>query len=157
VINTKPLRDHMEDVPTLLSYYVDQSVEQDGMPYRHFSVGAQNFLRNRDWPGNVIELTNVVKRLLILGDDVEIGQAEVEKVVDSADTDAYVVGNDMMRLPLEVPLREARTEFERLYLQRQLDKVDGNIVELARIVGMERTHLYRKLRSVGIQAGRKRG
>jgi len=157
VISTKPLRDHMEDVPTLLSYYVDRSVEQDGMPYRHFSVGAQNFLRNRDWPGNVIELTNVVKRLLILGDDVEIGQAEVEKVVDSTDADAYVVGNDMMRLPLEVPLREARAEFERLYLQRQLDKVDGNIVELARIVGMERTHLYRKLRSVGIQAGRKRG
>ena len=67
------------------------------------------------------------------------------------------LSGDTMRLPLDLPLREARAEFERLYLQRQLDSVDGNIVELARIVGMERTHLYRKLRSVGIQAGRKRG
>ena len=61
-----------------------------------------------------------------------------------------------MKLPLDVPLREARTEFEKLYLLRQLEKVDGNIVELARIVGMERTHLYRKLKNVGIKAGRKR-
>lgn len=157
VINTLPLREHREDVPALLNHYVDRFVEQDGMTYRHFTVAAQNHLRNKDWPGNVLELVNVVQRLLILGEDVEIDVAEIEKLGSSEHESGYEVSGDTMRLPLNVPLREARTEFERLYLQRQLDRVDGNIVELARIVGMERTHLYRKLRSVGIQAGRKRG
>jgi len=157
VVDTKPLRDHREDVPALLSYYIDRLVEQEGLTYRHFSVAAQNFLRNRDWPGNVVELVNVVQRLLILGDDVEVDVAEIEQLIGDEQQKNYEVGGDTMRLPLNLPLREARSEFERLYLQRQLDKVDGNIVELARVVGMERTHLYRKLRSVGIQAGRKRG
>ena len=152
-----PLRDHREDVPALLNYYVDRMVEQEGLTYRHFSVAAQNHLRNREWTGNVLELVNVVQRLLILGDEVEIDLPEIEKLVGNDAEKSYEVNADTMRLPLDVPLREARTEFERLYLQRQLDRVDGNIVELARIVGMERTHLYRKLRSVGIQAGRKRG
>ena len=156
VIHTLPLREHREDVPALLNYYVDRLVEQEGLSYRHFTVAAQNHLRNKDWPGNVLELVNVVQRLLILGDDIEIDVAEIEKLVGQEQEKSYEIGGDTMRLPLDVPLREARTEFEKLYLQRQLDRVDGNIVELARIVGMERTHLYRKLRSVGIQAGRKR-
>ncbi len=156
MINTLPLREHREDVPALLSYYVDRFVEQDGMSYRHFTVAAQNHLRNRDWPGNVLELVNVVQRLLILGDDVEVDVAEIEELSRGELEAGSEVSGDIMRIPLNVPLREARTEFERLYLQRQLDRVDGNIVELANNVGMERTHLYRKLRSVGIQAGRKR-
>lgn len=156
VINTLPLREHPEDVPLLLSYYVDRMVEQDGLPYRHFSVAAQNKLRNMEWPGNILELINFVQRLLIVGNGVEIDASEIELVQGSSGAQSYEMTGDTMRLPLNIPLREARTEFERLYLQRQLDKVDGNIVELARIVGMERTHLYRKLRSVGIQAGRKR-
>jgi len=77
VINTLPLRDHREDVPALLNYYSDRFVDQEGMSYRHFTVAAQNFLRNKDWPGNVLELVNVVQRLLILGDDVEIDVAEI--------------------------------------------------------------------------------
>ncbi len=156
VMHTAPLREHREDIPALLKYYVDWFVEQEGLTYRHFTVAAQNTLRNKDWHGNVLELVSVVQRLLILGDDVEIDVAEIESLDVSAQDSSYEVSGDTMRLPLNVPLREARTEFERLYLQRQLDRVDGNIVELARIVGMERTHLYRKLRSVGIQAGRKR-
>ncbi|OED37427.1 hypothetical protein AB833_23690 [Chromatiales bacterium (ex Bugula neritina AB1)] len=157
VMNTQPVREHREDVPALLAFYVDRLVEQDGLPYRHFSVAAQNALRNMDWPGNVLELINFVQRLLILGNSVEIDQSEVEKLNGIDRERSYEMAGDTMKLPLDLPLREARTEFERLYLQRQLEHVDGNIVELARIVGMERTHLYRKLRSVGIQAGRKRG
>ena len=156
VINTLPLRDHREDVPALLTYTVDRLVEQEGLPYRHFSVSAQNGLRNMDWPGNVLELINFVQRLLILGNGVEIDLAEVEQLKGSDRDRSYEMAGDVMKLPLDVPLREARTEFEKLYLLRQLEKVDGNIVELARIVGMERTHLYRKLKNVGIKAGRKR-
>ena len=80
IINTQPLREHREDVPALLNYYVDRFVEQENMTYRHFTVAAQNHLRNKDWPGNVLELVNVVQRLLILGDDVEIDVAEIEKL-----------------------------------------------------------------------------
>ncbi len=156
VVESLPLREHREDVPALLSYHVDQLVENRGLPYRHFTVAAQNRLRNLDWPGNILELTNLVERLLILGDNVEIDLPELENLVGSGQGTTYEMTGDVMRLPLELPLREARAEFERFYLQRQLEMVDGNIVELARVVGMERTHLYRKLRSVGIQAGRKR-
>ncbi len=156
VVRSLPLREHREDVPALLSYHVDQLVENRGLPYRHFTVAAQNRLRNMEWPGNILELTNLVERLLILSDDVEIDLPELEKLVGGSQGMSYEMSGDAMRLPLELPLREARTEFERFYLQRQLELVDGNIVELARVVGMERTHLYRKLRSVGIQAGRKR-
>ena len=156
-IKTLPLREHPEDVPLLLSFYVDRLVEQDGLPYRHFSVAAQNRLRNMEWPGNILELINFVQRLLIVGSGVEIDPSEVDLLEGSDRARTDQPGGDTMRLPLDMPLREARAEFERLYLQRQLDSVDGNIVELARVVGMERTHLYRKLRSVGIQAGRKRG
>ena len=141
----------------MLTYTVDRLVEQEGLAYRHFSVSAQNKLRNMDWPGNVLELINFVQRLLILGNGVEIDLAEVEQLQGSDRDRSYEMAGDVMKLPLDVPLREARTEFEKLYLLRQLEKVDGNIVELARIVGMERTHLYRKLKSVGIKAGRKRG
>lgn len=156
-IKTLPLREHPEDVPLLLSFYVDRLVEQDGLPYRHFSVAAQNRLRNMEWPGNILELINFVQRLLIVGSGVEIDPSEVDLLEGSDRARFDQVTGDTMRLPLDMPLREARAEFERMYLQRQLDSVDGNIVELARVVGMERTHLYRKLRSVGIQAGRKRG
>jgi len=157
VIRTLPLREHREDVPALLGHYVDRFVEQQGLPYRHFAVAAQNRLRNMDWPGNIMELINLVQRLLILGKQVEIGLDEIEELATPGNqAGSYEVGADVMRLPLDLPMREARAEFEKLYLQRQLEKVDGNIVELARNVGMERTHLYRKLRSVGIQAGRKR-
>lgn len=156
-IKTLPLREHPEDVPLLLSFYVDRLVEQDGLPYRHFSVAAQNRLRNMEWPGNILELINFVQRLLIVGSGVEIDPSEVDLLEGSDRARNDQMTGDTMRLPLDMPLREARAEFERMYLQRQLDSVDGNIVELARVVGMERTHLYRKLRSVGIQAGRKRG
>lgn len=157
VIDTQPLREHPEDVPLLLNYYVDRLVEQDGLPYRHFSVAAQNKLRNLEWPGNILELINFVQRLLIVGQGVEIDLDEVDTLHGADRAREGEPPGDAMQIPLDLPLREARAEFERLYLQRQLDSVDGNIVELARIVGMERTHLYRKLRSVGIQAGRKRG
>ena len=158
IINALPLREHREDVPALLSYYTDRLVEQQGLPFRHFTVAAQNRLRNFDWPGNVMELINLVQRLLILGKEVDIDLAEVDDLAGAQRNGAdSLLPGDVMRLPLDLPLREARTEFEKLYLERQLERVDGNIVELARIVGMERTHLYRKLRSVGIQAGRKRG
>jgi DNA-binding NtrC family response regulator len=67
-----PLRDHREDIPELLDSAVDRLVEQDKLPYRRFSIAAQNLLRNHDWPGNIRELKNLVQRVLILGSSDEI-------------------------------------------------------------------------------------
>ncbi|RLA32989.1 MAG: sigma-54-dependent Fis family transcriptional regulator [Gammaproteobacteria bacterium] len=146
-----PLREHRDDVPELLTFYVDRFVEREGLTYRHFSVAAQNRLRHYDWPGNVRELKNMVQRLLILGHGEEIGADEIEAALTATATAA--APNDL-GLPLDLPLREAREQFERVYLQHQLRECEGNVSRLAERVGMERTHLYRKLRALGIETRR---
>ncbi len=144
------LRDHPEDVPELLSYYVDQLTEHDGLPYRHFSVPAQNYLRNHKWFGNIRELRNLVQRLLIMGTDAEIDQEEVE---ESLGAEVPVFTQSVSEIPdslFDLPLRQAREQFEHDYLDFQLKRVDGNVSKLAETVQMERTHLYRKMRSLNI-------
>jgi len=144
------LREHPEDVPELLNYYVDFLTEQEGLPYRHFSVSAQNYLRNHQWFGNIRELRNLVQRLLIMGTDAEITQEEVE---ESLGTEIPIFTNNISQEPnhlFELPLRQAREQFEHDYLDFQLKHVKGNVSKLAERVQMERTHLYRKMRSLNI-------
>jgi AraC-like DNA-binding protein len=147
VIRVPPLREYPEDVPELLRHHVDLLVDSEGLPFRRFSVAAQNRLRNYPWPRNVRELRNMVKRLLILGGPEEISLSEVEAqlATDTADREP-LVKQDL----LAMPLREAREHFERAYLQQQLLLCGGKVGQLAKRVGMERTHLYRKLRSLGV-------
>lgn len=147
VLKVPPLRDYAEDVPELLRHYLDALVDSDGLPFRRLSVAAQNRLRNYPWPGNVRELRNLIHRLLILGNEEDIGLAEVEQLLAAQDSaDDPVLSQDLMALPL----REAREQFERSYLQQQLRLCEGKVGQLAKRVGMERTHLYRKLRTLGI-------
>jgi len=146
-LRVPPLREYAEDVPELLSYYVDKLVDGEGLSFRRVGVAAQNRLRNYPWPDNVRELKNLVRRLLITGSDEEISLEEVEKeITATARTDEPLVKQDLLSLPL----REAREQFERAYLQQQLVLCDGKVGRLAKRVGMERTHLYRKLRSLGV-------
>jgi len=142
-----PLREHIEDVPELVHHFVDLQTTQAGLPYRRFTVAAQNRLRNHDWPGNVLELKNVIQRLLVLGegDDIDIDAID-QALVREAEISAE--GDDSINFDL--PLREAREQFERLYLLHKLQETDGNVGKAAKLAGMERTHLYRKLRSLGI-------
>jgi len=146
-LHVPPLREYAEDVPELLTYFVDRLVESENLSFRRFSVAAQNRLRNYPWPGNVRDLKHLVKRLLIMGGAEEIGLEEVEDLLayESA-ADEPLVKQDLLALPL----REAREQFERAYLQQQLILCHGKVGQLAKRVGMERTHLYRKLRSLGI-------
>ena len=144
-----PLREHSEDVPELLNFYVDRFVVQENLPYREFSIASQNRLRNYGWPGNNRELKNLVQRLLILGQGPVIDVDEVEDVLQHV-TDTGDAGKSSATLPLDLPLREAREQFEKVYLQHQLQEVGGSVGKLAKRVGMERTHLYRKLRGLGI-------
>jgi DNA-binding NtrC family response regulator len=142
-----PLRDYAEDVPELLRYYVDRLVDEERLTFRRFGVAAQNRLRNYPWPGNIRELKNLVHRLLIQGGPEEIRLDEIEReIAVQAPVDEPLVKQDL----LAMPLREAREHFERAYLTQQLQLCNGKVGQLAKRVGMERTHLYRKLRSLGV-------
>jgi two-component system nitrogen regulation response regulator NtrX len=146
-LRVPPLRDYSEDVPELLTYYVDKLVDAEGLTFRRFSVAAQNRLRNYPWPDNVRELKHMVRRLLLSGKGEDIALDEVEAEISAlTPIDEPLVKQDLLALPL----REAREQFERAYLRQQLVLCDGKVGLLAKRVGMERTHLYRKLRSLGV-------
>jgi len=147
VVRVPSLRDHAEDVPELLRFYLDTLVDRARLPFRRFSIAAQNRLRNYPWPGNVRELQQLVKQMLVLGGDEDITLAEVEAelAVESAESEP-LIKQDL----LAMPLREAREHFERAYLKQQLQLCGGKVGQLAKRVGMERTHLYRKLRALGV-------
>jgi len=146
-LRVPPLREYAEDVPDLLRYYVDRLVDEQRLPFRRFSVAAQNRLRNYPWPGNIRELKNLVHRALVRGGPEEVALEEIEREIASqASTDEPLVKQDLLALPL----REAREHFERAYLTQQLQLCNGKVGQLAKRVGMERTHLYRKLRSLGV-------
>ncbi len=141
-----PLREHFEDIPELLEFYVNYFVEQDGLNYRRFSTGAQNRLRTYSWPGNIRELKNLIQRLLILGNSDSIELEEVETALGEQPSTRY--SDDLYNF--NMPLRDARERFEKAYLEYQLKQASGSVSKIAKAVGMERTHLYRKLKSLGI-------
>lgn len=147
VVRVPALRDHAEDVPELLRFFVDNFVEREHLPFRRFSIAAQNRLRNYPWPGNVRELKNLVKQMLVLGveEDIELAEVESELTAESTESEP-LIKQDL----LAMPLREAREHFERAYLKQQLQLCGGKVGQLAKRVGMERTHLYRKLRALGV-------
>lgn len=148
-LHIPPLREHREDVPELLSFYTDFFVEKEKLPYRRFSMAAQNYLRNYEWPGNIRELKNVVQRMMILSASEEISQNDVENAVANKADSEMQLGATVVSF--DQPIRQAREAFEKAYLEYQLEKHEGNVSQMAEEVGMERTHLYRKLRSVGIE------
>ena len=146
-IKIPPLREHPEDVQILIEHTLEQMARIDHLPARIFPEDSLNILRQYSWPGNVRELKNLVQRLLILNRGEEVGTEEVQSALGK-------------RTAVDVPtqyapdynqsLRDARDDFERSYLLHHLKQVGGNVSELAQITGMERTHLYRKLKSLGI-------
>ena len=154
VLNVLPitipaLREHYEDIPALLEYYVNYFIEKEGLPYRKFSVAAQNRLRSYQWPGNVRELMNLVQRLLILGTDEIINIDEIESSL--GDTETIQHGTTIENFDFNLSLRDARENFERAYLEYQVKKANGSVSKVANAVGIERTHLYRKLKMLGIE------
>ncbi len=147
-LTVPPLRDHSEDISELLNFYVDRFVVKENLPYREFSTAAQNRLRNYPWPGNIRELKNLVQRLLILGNGAVVDADEIDAALHSQQPSEII--SSPSSLPMDLPLREAREQFEKVYLEHQLQESGGSVGKLAKRVGMERTHLYRKLRSLGI-------
>jgi len=148
-LDIQPLREHSEDVPALLSFYVDYFVSQDRLSFRKFSMAAQNFLRNYSWRGNVRELKNLVQRLMILGAGEDIELDEVKAAIGSVIGDTF----HSYSVPefYNLPLKEARDHFEKAYLEYHFERTGGSVAKLSAAVGMERTHLYRKLHSLNIK------
>lgn len=146
-VRVPALREHREDVPELLNFFTNQLVDLEKLPYRKFTMAAQNRLRNYDWPGNLRELTNLIQRLLIVGSGHEIDIDEIDAALGETDTTS---SKREVQVNYDLPLREAREQFERDYLEYQLRKARGSVGKVAQAVGLERTHLYRKLRALGI-------
>lgn len=146
-LRVPPLRQRPADLPDLLRYAIDQLVDEENLPLRRFGLAAQNRLRSYPWPGNIRELDTLVRQLLVAGGTEEISVGELERHLKPvAASHEPLVKQDLLGLPL----REAREQFERAYLTEQLALCGGRVGQLAKRVGMERTHLYRKLRALGV-------
>ncbi len=146
-LTVPPLREHNEDIPELLDYFVNKLGQAEGLPYRYFPVASQNRLRYHSWPGNSQELQHVVRKLLLSGQDEEISLNEVEALLESQPS---VPTTSSLRRFFQMPLRQAREQFEKSYLEYHLNQAMGNVGKVANATGLERTHLYRKIRALGI-------
>ena len=143
-IEVPPLRDHAEDIPDLVEWFIDEFATTENVPFRRCGVAAKNRLRNHSWPGNVRELRNVVQRLMILGRGPDIEASDVEMCFGSRIAAAVTVED------FDLPFKEARENFERAYLTHQFARPGSNMSEISARIGIERSHLYRKLKQLGI-------
>jgi DNA-binding NtrC family response regulator len=146
------LREHTEDVPEIASLILARLAETKEIPLKLFSTAALNQLRMFPWPGNLAQLEAVVKSAAIVAPADEIVPADVGAAFSNQDSGpAAMLG----RLPLDVELREARDAFERAYFEYHIAREGGNMSRVAEKVGLERTHLYRKLKQLGVVVTRK--
>jgi len=147
------LRECAEDVPDLAQGLLVQLVESRSCPSRRFSTAALNALRLHAWPGNLVELEAVVRDLAYSSLEEEIQLEDVERALASRAPPPEVPVAPAF--DLDRPYREAREDFERRYFERLLASEGGSMSRVAERSGLERTHLYRKLKALGLQVGRR--
>jgi DNA-binding NtrC family response regulator len=150
IVRLPALRDFAEDVPDLAALMLAQMVEGRACPPRRLTVGALNALRYHAWPGNLSELESVVKNLALSALDEEVGLEDVERVLA-----AHAAPAAPPEFALDRPYREAREGFERIYFENLLAQERGSMSRVAERSGLERTHLYRKLKALGLPVGRR--
>ena len=151
-IQIPPLREHREDVPEIASFMLVQLIEAGVCPVRRLTTPALNQLRNFDWPGNLPQLNNVVRTLAVTALASEIDATDINRVLAPMKQAAPAVAHG---IPLDIPLREARDAFERMYFEHLIQKEGGSMTRVADKSGLERTHLYRKLKQLNIRHGRR--
>ncbi|WP_312782378.1 sigma-54 dependent transcriptional regulator [Brevundimonas sp.] len=152
-IRVPPLSERREDIGELIEYFVDSLSASQGLPHRRVADDALAVLQVHPWPGNVRQLRNNVERLLILatGDPDEAITADMLPQEVASSGGASALGSDRI---IALPLREAREVFERDYLAAQIMRFGGNISRTAAFIGMERSALHRKLKSLGVSPAR---
>ena len=151
-LHAPKLSERREDIPALVEHFIDQLAASTGLPARKIGDDAMAALQAHDWPGNVRQLRNNVERLLILATgepNQPITLETLPKEVSVVRAGTTAQDNDRI---IAMPLRDAREHFEREYLQAQIDRFGGNISRTATFVGMERSALHRKLKSLGLGA-----
>lgn len=152
-LEAPPLSERRDDIPALVSHFIEQLSSSTGLPKREIGTDAMAALQAHDWPGNVRQLRNNVERLLILatGDPTQpITLSTLPPEVSVVRGGQAPDDNERM---IALTLRDAREHFERQYLQAQIDRFGGNISRTASFVGMERSALHRKLKSLGLTPG----
>jgi DNA-binding NtrC family response regulator len=151
VIRVPSLREHREDVPEVANLALTRMMEAREIPPRQLTTAALNALRNFDWPGNLAQLESVVRSLGLTCASEQITLEDVNRVLPQA----AALPPRVHDLPLDLPLREARDAFERNYFEYHIAREGGNISRVAECVGLERTHLYRKLKQLGVRLARR--
>ncbi len=150
-IRVPALAERRDDIPVLVLHLLDQISRQTGLPVRQIGDDAMAVLQAHDWPGNIRQLRNNVERLLILsrGEATETITAELlpPEIGEMLPTTPGRAGGEHL---MSLPLRDAREIFEREYLTAQVNRFGGNISRTAEFVGMERSALHRKLKSLGV-------
>ncbi|MEM9709738.1 MAG: sigma-54 dependent transcriptional regulator [Pseudomonadota bacterium] len=155
-IDVPPLEERLEDIPILARHFIAQFNADQGLPLRDLSEEAVARLQTMAWPGNVRQLRNVIERVLILGDGS--GAIEASELPEAGDASPDTAGRMALHGSLAtLPLREAREVFEREYLLTQINRFGGNISRTASFVGMERSALHRKLKSLNVVTSSKAG
>jgi two-component system, NtrC family, nitrogen regulation response regulator NtrX len=147
------LREHREDIPDITNFMLTQLMESGQSGNRKFTIGALNALRNFDWPGNLRQLNSAVRTLAVTALSEDIDSDEVARVLAPLkQATSPTLGNS---ISLEAPLREARDAFERIYFEHLIQKEGGSMTRVAEKAGLERTHLYRKLKQLNIRHGKR--
>jgi two-component system nitrogen regulation response regulator NtrX len=152
IVRVPSLRERAEDVPELANLVLSRAVEAKETPPRVLNTAALNVLRNYHWPGNLVQLEIVVKTVAQLASGMEIGGADVTRALTELEAP---LPSPAQTLPLDLELREAREAFERVYFEYHLAREAGNMSRVADRVGLERTHLYRKLKQLGVKLPRR--
>jgi DNA-binding NtrC family response regulator len=146
-LRVPPLREHADDVPEIATTLLARMVEAREVPVRSFTTSALNVLRLHSWPGNLSQLEAVVKSAALVAGGGDIGPSDVASVLgEQVQANPPMLGG----LPIDGELREARDAFERAYFEYHIAREGGNMSRVAERVGLERTHLYRKLKQLGI-------
>jgi two-component system nitrogen regulation response regulator NtrX len=156
-LQVPPLREHREDVPELATLLLTRIVEARESPPRSFDTAALNALRNYDWPGNLLQLEQVVRSLAVTSLAAEVTAQDVVRLVmqpDMRTASPQPAPNPAAGMKFDAPLREARDAFEKSYLEHHIALEGGNMSRVADKVGLERTHLYRKIKQLGIRTRR---
>ncbi|HEY9101723.1 sigma-54 dependent transcriptional regulator [Chitinimonas sp.] len=152
VVPLPALREHRDDIPELAEHILASVVESNKTGPRRFVSSALNALRQHDWPGNHEQLHNIVKSLALTSTEVDIDAVPVNRVLSQfSPPRAQTVTVSGPQFNFDQPLREARDEFERAYFDHHIGLEGGNMSRVADKVGLERTHLYRKLKQLGVQ------
>ena len=149
-IHVPSLKQHRDDIPEIAGMILNRMLEAREITQKQFSTAALNALRNFDWPGNVTQLESVVRTLAQTTQADEISAEDVARMLPEAPSEPA-----QQVLAFDQPLREARDAFERAYFEYHLGREGGNISRVAEVVGLERTHLYRKLKQLGVKLARR--